>query len=198
MSRRGVEMNHLMEDRRNAMSTTGRMPPLYDPEAVKPLRQELVRVGVRELQTPEEVEAVLGKKQGTTLVVVNSICGCAAGSARPGVMLALQNKVIPDQLTTVFAGMDREAVERARAYLAPYPPSSPCIGLLKDGKVAAIIERRDIEGRSPAEIAEALKAAFDKFCSRPGPSIPREEFEKIVPIHACGSSIPRAQMPGRF
>lgn len=165
--------------------------PMYDPEAVKPMREELTRVGLRELLTPEDVEAVLGRKEGTALLVVNSVCGCAAGGARPGVMLALQNKVIPDELTTVFAGMERGAVERARAYIAGYPPSSPCIALFKDGEVAAILQRHDIEGRTPDQVAEALSSAFNDFCSRPGPSISREEFEKIVPHQACGSELPR-------
>jgi putative YphP/YqiW family bacilliredoxin len=172
------------------MNILGRQQqPLYDPDAVKPLREELPKVGVRELTTAEEVDRAIGEK-GTTLVVVNSVCGCAAGAARPAVMLALQNKVIPDHLTTVFAGMDREATERARSYFKGYPPSSPSIALLKDGQVAAMIPRQEIEGRTPAEIARALAAAFDKFCTRPGPSIPRQEFEKIVPVHMCGSSIP--------
>ncbi len=165
--------------------------PMYDPEAVKPMREELTRVGLRELLTPEDVEAALGPREGTALLVINSVCGCAAGGARPGVMLALQNKVIPDELTTVFAGMERGAVERARAYIAGYPPSSPCIALFKDGEVAAILQRHDIEGRTPDQVAEALSSAFDQFCSRPGPSISREEFEKIVPHQACGSELPR-------
>ena|SRR5688572_26879179 len=167
-------------------------PPLYDPEAVRPLREELPRVGVRELLTPQDVDAAL-KQKGTVLVVVNSVCGCAAGAARPAVMMALQNKVIPDHLTTVFAGMDREATERAREHLKPYPPSSPSIGLLKDGAPVAMIERRAIEGRTPVEIARSLAEIFDRHCTRPGPSIPREELEKIVPIRMCGSSIPPAR-----
>ncbi len=172
------------------MKTFGSMQPLYDLEAVKPLREELLKVGVRELLTPAEVDAVLGKKSGTVLVVVNSICGCAGGSARPAVMLALQNKVIPDELTTVFAGVDREATERARGYFAPYPPSSPSIALFKDGKLAAMVQRQDIEGRSPEQVAKALLEAFNQHCTRPGPSIPKEEFEKIAPVRLCGSSIP--------
>ena len=165
--------------------------PLYDPEFVKPLREELVKVGVQELLTPEDVDAALGEKTGTALLMVNSICGCAAGSARPGVMLSLQNDKIPDRLTTVFAGQDRAATDRAREYITGYPPSSPCIVLFKDGEVAGIIERASIEGRYPQEIAAALKQAYDVHCERQGPSIPREEFEKIVPIQMCGSSIPR-------
>jgi putative YphP/YqiW family bacilliredoxin len=164
--------------------------PLYDPTAVQPMRDELTRVGIQELQTPEDVDRVLGPKKGTALVVVNSVCGCAAGNARPGVLMALQNKVIPDALTTVFAGQDKAATERARSYLTGYPPSSPCIALLKDGHVACILERHQIEGRSGDQIARVLVDAFNQHCSRPGPSISPDEFRKIVPVHACGSSIP--------
>jgi putative YphP/YqiW family bacilliredoxin len=164
--------------------------PLYDPEAVRPLREELPSVGVRELLTAEAVDEVLGARKGTVLVVINSVCGCAAGGARPGVMLALQHRVIPDELTTVFAGMDRAATDRARSYISGYPPSSPSVALFKDGKVAFMLERRRIEGRAPEEIAADLRAAFDAHCTRPGPSIPRQEFEKIAPIRVCGSSIP--------
>ncbi len=172
------------------MNTIGRSQPFYDPHAVQPMREELTRVGIRELLTPDQVDAALRQK-GTVLVVVNSVCGCAAGGARPGVMLALQHKVIPDELTTVFAGMDREATEKARSYFKGYPPSSPSIALLKDGEVAAILQRHEIEGRHPTEIAKVLTSAFDRFCTRKGPSIPHEEFQKIVPVQACGSSIPR-------
>lgn len=172
------------------MNLNVRSQPMYDPSAVQPMREELKRVGLRELLTAEDVDAAV-KHKGTTLVVVNSVCGCAAGGARPAVMLALQHNVIPDQLTTVFAGMEREAVERARSYFKGYPPSSPCIALLKDSEVATIVQRHDIEGRAPQQIASVLAAAFDKHCTRKGPSIPREEFEKIAPVQACGSSIPR-------
>ena len=165
--------------------------PIYDPTAVEPMREELKRVGVEELLTPDDVEAALGSKNGTTLLVVNSVCGCAAGNARPGVMLALQNGVIPDRVTTVFAGQDRDATDRAREYLAPYPPSSPCIAVLKDGEVETILERHRIEGRGPQEIARDLVDSFDRCCTRAGPSIPKEEFEKIVPVSICGSSIPK-------
>jgi len=171
----------------------GQMNPLYDPEFVKPLRQELVSVGVKELLTREDVDKVLGEKKGTVLLMVNSICGCAAGSARPGVMIALQNDKIPDVSTTVFAGQDRAATDRARELVTGYPPSSPCIVLFKDGEVVHIIERHAIEGRYPQEIAMTLKQAFDTHCEAQGPSIPREEFEKIVPVEMCGSSVPRLE-----
>ncbi len=165
-------------------------PPMYDPAAVQPMRNELKAVGIKELLTAQSVDEALGRP-GTTLVVVNSVCGCAAGNARPGVMLALQNKVIPDQLTTVFAGMEKDAVARARSHMSEYPPSSPCIALFKDGRAVKVLERHHIEGRGPLEIASELAAAFSEHCDRPGPSIPRKELEKIVPIQACGSSIPR-------
>lgn len=165
--------------------------PMYDPSAVKPMRDELVNVGVQELLTPREVDEALSKP-GTALVVVNSVCGCAAGNARPGVMLALQNKVIPDQSTTVFAGMERDAVDTARAHMRGIPPSSPCIVLFKDGQPAFALQRHDIEVRTAGQVAQALTEAFDKLCTRPGPSIPPEEFQKIVPFAACGSTIPRA------
>lgn len=168
------------------------MQPLYDPEAVKPMWQELANVGVAPLNTADAVDEAL-KKGGTTLVVVNSVCGCAAGGARPGVMLALQNKVIPDNLATVFAGVDREAVQRAREHMPEIAPSSPCIALFKDGKPAFVLERRHIEQMDAQAIAETLKKQFDETCNRQGPSIPAEEFEKINPVRQCGSKIPLYQ-----
>jgi putative YphP/YqiW family bacilliredoxin len=164
--------------------------PRYDPQAVLPLRQELTNVGFRELLTTEDVDALLTKKQGTVLLMVNSVCGCAAGSARPGAMLALQHSVIPDACVTVFAGMELDAVDRARGYIKGYAPSSPCLALFKDGEVVAMVQRTDIERRSPEDIARALRSAFDRFCTRKGPSISREEFAKLVPQHVCGSQIP--------
>ena len=163
--------------------------PLYDPTAVQPMREELTRVGVDELTTSENVDDVLGKSEGTVLLVVNSVCGCAAGNARPGVMLALQNALIPDRLTTVFAGQDKEATEKARSYMSEFPPSSPCIAVFQDGRVHTIIERHNIEGRSPQDIAIMLANSFNSCCEREGPSISREEFEKIIPAHICGSTI---------
>lgn len=137
----------------------------YDPRLVQPMREELTRIGFEELKTPEDVDAVL-RRPGTTLVVVNSVCGCAAGRARPGVALALQSTARPDHLVTVFAGMEIEATARARSYFAPYPPSSPQIALLKDGKLVFMLERKDIEGRTPEDIARDLKAAFEQHCQR--------------------------------
>jgi len=136
----------------------------YDERFVAPMRQELTRLGVRELRTPAEVDATLRDATGTTLVVVNSICGCAARNARPAVALALEHPRVPDTLTTVFAGQDIDATARARSYFTGYGPSSPQIGLLKDGKLVYMLERHQIEGRSAASIAEDLVAAFDAHC----------------------------------
>jgi putative YphP/YqiW family bacilliredoxin len=137
---------------------------MYDERLVTPMRQELTRIGVEELRTPEEVDAKLGNKHGTALVVVNSVCGCAARNARPAVAEALQHSVKPDSLTTVFAGMEKDAVARARSYFTGYGPSSPQIALLKDGDVVFMLERHNIEGRSAEEIAKDLTDAFDKYC----------------------------------
>jgi putative YphP/YqiW family bacilliredoxin len=138
---------------------------MYDERFVTPMRQDLTRLGVEELRTPSEVDAKLRDAKGTTLVVVNSVCGCAARNARPAVAAALQHRIKPDHLTTVFAGQDTEATARARSYFTGYPPSSPQIGLLKDGKVVFMLERYQIEGRSATEIANDLVAAFDRHCT---------------------------------
>jgi putative YphP/YqiW family bacilliredoxin len=137
---------------------------MYDERFVTPMREELTRLGVEELRTADEVDQALGDVRGTTLVVVNSICGCAARNARPAVALALEGAKRPNRLTTVFAGQDSEATARAREYFAPYPPSSPQIALLKDGAVAFMLERRQIEGRGAKEIAKDLVEAFEKHC----------------------------------
>jgi len=139
---------------------------MYSEGMVQPMRAELTRIGFQEMRTPSEVDSLLGKAQGTTLVVVNSICGCAAGKARPGVALALRNPVRPEVLTTVFAGQDPEATERARSYFQEYPPSSPSIALMRDGKAVFMLERHQIEGRMPEEISAQLTAAFDRFCAQ--------------------------------
>lgn len=136
---------------------------MYDPVMVQPMREEVTRLGVKELKTPAEVDAAV-KNPGTTLVFVNSVCGCAAAGARPGLTLALRHAQRPKQLTTVFAGMEREAVARAREYFKPYQPSSPQIALLKDGKLVHMLQRHDIEGRDPQTIAAALTKAFDEHC----------------------------------
>ena len=128
------------------------------------MRAELTRLGVKELRTPEQVDQAVQSK-GTVMIVVNSVCGCAAGKARPGIAMALQHPKRPDLATTVFAGGDVEATDRARQYFAPYPPSSPSIGLMQDGKLVFIMERRDIENRDAASIAARLTAAFDEHCA---------------------------------
>jgi putative YphP/YqiW family bacilliredoxin len=166
------------------------LPPIYDPEAVEPMWQELAAVGVDPLTTREQVDEALGERSGTALVVVNSVCGCAAGHARPGVMLALQHSRIPDRAVTVFAGVDRDAVNRAREYMAGYPPSSPSIGLFKDGTQVFMLQRSDIEQMTGDEVAARLRKAFDEHCSRTGPSIEPEKFAQIRPYQGCGSQIP--------
>ncbi|MDF2938107.1 MAG: hypothetical protein K0Q90_3480, partial [Paenibacillaceae bacterium] len=133
-------------------------------DVVQPMRDELTRLGVEELRTPEEVTAALDIPEGTAIVVVNSVCGCAAGNARPAVAAALQHSKLPDRLYTVFAGQDKEATAKAREYFAPYPPSSPSIAILKDGKLVQLIERHRIEDRTAGEIAADLKDAFDQYC----------------------------------
>jgi putative YphP/YqiW family bacilliredoxin len=135
----------------------------YPEPFIAPMRAELTRVGFEELRTPEAVDAAV-RRAGTTLVVVNSVCGCAAGKARPGIVLALRAGKRPDHLTTVFAGGDIEATARARAVFAPYPPSSPSIALLKDGALVYMMERRDIENRSADAIAARLQQAFEEHC----------------------------------
>jgi putative YphP/YqiW family bacilliredoxin len=138
---------------------------MYDERFVTPMRQELTRLGIEEMRTPAEVDQKLKGSQGTTLVVVNSVCGCAARNARPAVATALRHEVKPDQLTTVFAGQDTEAAARARSYFTGYPPSSPQIGLLKDGELVFMLERYQIEGRTADDIARDLVEAFDKHCN---------------------------------
>jgi putative YphP/YqiW family bacilliredoxin len=131
---------------------------------VKPVRDELSRMGLEELRSPEDVDEALKDAQGTVLVAVNSMCGCAAGRMRPAVAQALKHEKKPDRLTTVFAGQDLDATERARQYFTGYPPSSPSIALLKDGKLVYMLERKDIERRPPGEIALDLVDAFDRYC----------------------------------
>jgi putative YphP/YqiW family bacilliredoxin len=138
----------------------------YDPLLVQPMREELTNLGFEELLTPGDVDGVLGSERRPTLVVVNSVCGCAAGMARPGVAMALRHAVTPDRLVTVFAGMEVEAVDRVRSYFEGYAPSSPNIALFVGGRLVHMLERRDIEGRMAAEIAEELVAAFERYCPR--------------------------------
>ena len=138
----------------------------YPEMMVAPMREDLVRVGFQELKTPDQVDAFLDGERRSVLLVVNSICGCAAGSMRPAVGLALQDSgVRPQVLTTVFAGQDLDATARAREFITGYPPSSPSVAILKDGELVYMMERHQIEGHSPQEIAQALAAAFDEHCS---------------------------------
>ena len=144
--------------------------PMYPEVMLVPMREELTRAGVEELRSAEEVAGVLDKKEGTVMLVVNSVCGCAAGKMRPGVRLALEhakgNGTLPDKSVSVFAGQDREATEKARAYTAPFPPSSPSIGILRDGKLVYFMQRSDIEVRPAQEIAALLVDAFRKYCAK--------------------------------
>ena len=191
---RQIALHHLAQSQGGGMPGGGGPQPggpRYDPNAVRPMREELTRVGLRELLTPGDVDAALSKPEGTALLVINSVCGCAAGGARPSVAIALQNKKIPDDLCTVFAGMEGEAVDRARSLMPDLPPSSPFIALFKGGQVVASIQRQEIEGRAPVDIATTLAGYFDAHCERQGPSIPREQFDQLEEIkQACGSSVP--------
>jgi putative YphP/YqiW family bacilliredoxin len=138
----------------------------YPEIMIRPMREELTRLGVEELRTTEDVDRTLENSQGTVMVVVNSICGCAAGKARPGIALALQHETKPDKVATVFAGADIEATDKARSYFTGYPPSSPSIAILKDGQLVYMMQRHQIEGRGPMEIAQELTHAFDEHCRK--------------------------------
>lgn len=166
--------------------------PTYDPFAVQPMRDELVAVGFEELMEPEDIDkAIRENGDQTVFIMINSVCGCAAGSARPGASLALQHKTIPDKLYTVFAGQEKAAVERLRReHLNEFPPSSPSMALFKNGKALFMLHRYQIEGRSAEQIAEVLKQVFDEHCGNTGPSISPEQFAEVVHAKACGSKIP--------
>jgi putative YphP/YqiW family bacilliredoxin len=138
----------------------------YSELMIRPMREELTRIGVEELRTPEQVDNLLNNNSGTVMIVVNSICGCAAGKARPGIAQALQHEVKPDKVATVFAGADIEATDKARGYFTGYQPSSPSIALLKDGQLVWMMERREIEGKGAAEVADELTRAFDQHCAK--------------------------------
>ena len=138
---------------------------MYPEMMILPMREELTRAGIKEARTAEAVDAAL-KNPGTTLLVVNSICGCAAGKMRPGVRLALQNKSLPDQAITVFAGQDREATDRARSYFEGHPPTSPAIAILRDGKLVYLMQRSAIETATAPMIAQELSRAMNEFCSK--------------------------------
>ena len=166
--------------------------PMYDPQAVQPMRDELVYVGFEELTTAEQVDKELSSNDDSTkFVFINSVCGCAAGSARPGISLALQGDVIPDRILTAFAGQDKEAVQQVREkYLSKFPPSSPSAALIKNGEVLFMLPRHHIEGRSPEDIAGLLTNVFKEFCSSEGPSISKERYDKLIHAKMCGSKIP--------
>jgi putative YphP/YqiW family bacilliredoxin len=164
---------------------------MYDVEAVQPMRDELIAVGCEELRTAEQVEQTLNVKDDKTiLVVINSVCGCAAGGARPGVSLALQNNIIPDKLTTVFAGQDRDAVEKVRSMVKNFPPSSPSIALFRNGELLSFVPRLEIEGYTYLEIADKLITIFNQYCSAQGPSITPEQYAQVEHAKSCGSKIP--------
>jgi putative YphP/YqiW family bacilliredoxin len=135
----------------------------YSELMIRPFREELTQIGVEETRTPEQVEEALAT-DGTVMVVVNSVCGCAAGKARPGIAKALSNGVVPDKVVTVFAGADIDATDRARSYFAPYPPSSPQIAIMRDKKVLFMLERHQIQDRSADQIAAELRGAFETYC----------------------------------
>jgi putative YphP/YqiW family bacilliredoxin len=139
---------------------------MYDERIAGPMRAELTQLGFEETRTPQEVDAVMQDKKGTVLVVVNSVCGCAAGVARPAIALSLENDVKPDRMITVFAGNDREATQRAREYFAGYRPSSPSIALFRDGELVKMVERWQIEGRAAHDIAAELAASYNQFCAK--------------------------------
>ncbi len=169
--------------------------PNYDPLAVKPMRDELVAVGFKEMLTPEDVNKALSQESKTVLVVINSVCGCSAGTARPGAMRAVQHEVIPDELLTIFAGMEKDALAYyRRKYLANYFPSSPSMALLKNGEVVGILHRSDIEGHTAEDVAKELIQLFDRTCTQKGPSVSPEEFEKIVAgDYGCSTNLPKFQ-----
>jgi len=137
----------------------------YPEILIKPMRDELTQIGVQETRTPQDVDAAV-KQPGTVMIIVNSVCGCAAGRARPGIAMALKNRTLPDRIVTVFAGADIEATDHARGYFKGYPPSSPCVGLLRDGELVYILQRHQIEGREAPQIAGELSAAFDRYCTK--------------------------------
>jgi putative YphP/YqiW family bacilliredoxin len=166
-------------------------PPMYDQNAVQHMRDELIAVGITELLTAKEVEeAVEANEDKVVLIFINSVCGCAAGSARPAISLALQNDKIPDRIYTVFAGQERDAVDKARSYVKGYPPSSPSLAMFKNGELIYFMQRYDIEGRTLKDIATDLVETFNEVCTAEGPSVPAEQYEKVVYAKSCGSKIP--------
>lgn len=166
-------------------------PPIYDQGAVQHMRDELVAVGFKELLTVQEVdEAINVQDDKINLVFINSVCGCAAGSARPAVSLALQNDKIPDGVYTVFAGQERDAVDRVRSYIKGYPPSSPSVAMFRNGELIFFMQRLDIEGRNSQAIASDIIDAFNEICTAQGPSVSAEHYNQVVYAKSCGSKIP--------
>jgi len=169
--------------------------PTYDPVAVQPMRDELTGAGFSEMLTPEDVHKYLDRNdEKTVLVMINSVCGCAAGSARPGVTLALQNQFIPDVLVTSFAGQDKDAIDELRhKYFPGIPPSSPFIALFRGNEIIYLMQRYDIEGKSADMVAGELATAFNLYCTKEGPSISPEEFANLPQARMCGSKVPLAK-----
>lgn len=169
--------------------------PTYDPVAVQPMRDELIAAGFHEMLTPDEVDKYLDRSDDkTVLIMINSVCGCAAGSARPGVTLALQNKIIPDVLITSFAGQDKAAVSHLREKFLPgIPPSSPFFVLYKNREIVFMMQRYNIEGKSAEIVADELTEAFNSLCQRQGPSISPEDYANLQHAIMCGSKIPLAK-----
>lgn len=165
--------------------------PMYDQNAVQHMRDELVAVGFTELLSKDEAEKAINKNDDkTSLVMINSVCGCAAGTARPGISLALQNDVIPDKLYTGFAGQEKEAVQKIRELAVGFPPSSPSVALFKNGKLIHFMQRHEIEGKMPEEISGYWREIFNKHCTNKGPSISPENFAEVMHAKTCGSKIP--------
>ncbi len=170
-----------------------RYRPNYDPASVQYMRDELKAVGFSEILSLEDVDqAILREDDDTVLLVVNSVCGCAAGGARPGVAMALQHRVIPDHLVTVFAGMEKKPVEYIRQrFLVDFVPSSPVIALFRKGELQFILERKDLVNKSPEEISDILRAGFDKTCRKQGPSVDPETYDRLEYTIQCSSNLPR-------
>ena len=164
--------------------------PTYDPAAVAPLRDELITVGFRELLRPEDVESTFGQSDKTIFLVVNSVCGCSAGSSRPGVCASLQHTKIPDDLVTVFAGQEKSSLNLIREkYLSQFQPSSPFIALFKGSELLFALERFDIQSLDAEEVSAMCVKAFDEHCTKEGPSIATEDYEKLDHTIICGSNI---------
>jgi putative YphP/YqiW family bacilliredoxin len=170
--------------------------PTYAPDAVQYMRDELTEVGFEEIATTEKADQVLTQgKNEVVLLVINSVCGCAAGSVRPGVALALQHRLIPDHLVTAFAGQDKQVVEYIRqSYLTNFLPSSPCIALFKNGHMIHILERKDLVNYDPEEISSILTALFDKHCNRVGPSVNPDKYNNLAFTVMCSTTIPKFEI----